>query len=97
MVVVDAQGRIQRVNRTAVEHSGRAGWTELIDKPLAELGPGEPWATLGELVATLAPRGAPAAREVNDPLTRRTFMVSARALARRAARAAAAPCSTSRT
>jgi len=81
VVVVDAQGRIQRVNRTAVEHSGRPGWTELIETPLQALGPGEPWATLGELVATLGAGAAPAAREVNDPLTRRTFVVSARALA----------------
>ena len=48
-----AQGRIHHVNRTAVEHSGRSGWTELIDTPLSAQGPGEPWATLAELVATL--------------------------------------------
>ena len=81
VVVVDANARIQRVNRTAVEQSGRASWTELIDKPLSALGPGEPWATLGELVTTLGPEDAPATREVNDPLSRRTFMVSARVLA----------------
>jgi signal transduction histidine kinase/DNA-binding response OmpR family regulator len=81
VVVVDAQGRIHRVNRTAVEHSGRSGWTELIDTPLSALGPGEPWATLAELVVTLRAGALPAAREVNDALTRRTFMVSARALA----------------
>ena len=81
VVVVDAQGRIHRVNRTAVELSGRAGWTELIDTPLSALGPGEPWATLAELVAMLRAGALPAAREVSDALTRRTFMVSARALA----------------
>jgi formate hydrogenlyase transcriptional activator len=58
VVVVDANARIQRVNRTAVEQSGRASWTELIDKPLSALGPGEPWATLGELVTTLRSRAA---------------------------------------
>jgi PAS domain S-box-containing protein len=81
VVVVDAQGRILRVNRTAVEHSGRAGWTELIDTPLETLGPGEPWAALGELSAALREGERPVAREVNDPLTRHTFMVSARDLA----------------
>jgi signal transduction histidine kinase/DNA-binding NarL/FixJ family response regulator len=80
VVVVDAVGRIQRVNRTAVEHSGRGSWADLIDEPLAALGPGEPWATLGDLVPTLGPGDPPSAREVNDPLTRRTFMVSARML-----------------
>ena len=77
-VVVVADGRIERVNRTAVEHSGRASWTELIDTPLAELGPSEPWETLGALAASVEPGDEPAAREVNDPLSRRTFMVSAR-------------------
>ena len=81
VVVVDARGRIHRVNRTAVEHSGRARWVDLIDTPLEELGPGEPWAALAELVATLREGDLPAAREVNDALTRRTFMVSARTLA----------------
>ena len=81
VVVVDAQGRVQRVNRTAVEYSGRPGWPELIETPLDELGPGEPWATLAGLVATLREGAPPLAREVTDPLTRRTFMVSARALA----------------
>jgi signal transduction histidine kinase/CheY-like chemotaxis protein len=80
-VVVVADGRIERANRTAVEHSGRSSWTELIEKPLAELGPGEPWEALGALVATVAPGREPAAREVNDPLSRRTYMVSARSLA----------------
>jgi PAS domain S-box-containing protein len=80
VVVVDAQGRIQRANRTAVEYSGRPGWANLIETPLATLGPGEPWATLGELAATLSEGARPAVREVNDVLTRRTFMLSARSL-----------------
>ena len=81
VVVVDAEGRIVRANRTAVEHSGRASWSELIETPLAALGPGEPWAALGELARELGRGGAPAAREVSDPLTRLTWVVSARALA----------------
>ncbi len=79
VVVVDAEGRIVRANRTAVEHSGRASWSDLIETPLAALGPGEPWAALGELAGALR-GGAPAAREVSDPLTRVTWLVSARAL-----------------
>jgi PAS domain S-box-containing protein len=81
VVVVDAQGRIVRANRTAVEHSGRATWRDVIDTPLDALGPGEPWAALGELVAALAEGGTLSAREVTDPLTRLTWVVSARALA----------------
>jgi PAS domain S-box-containing protein len=81
VAVVDPEGRIVRANRTAVEHSKRASWPEIIDTPLAALGPGEPWAALGELVMSLREGGAPAAREVSDPLTRLTWVVSARALA----------------
>jgi signal transduction histidine kinase len=81
VVVVDAEGRIVRANRTAVEHSGLAKWGDIIDAPLAQLEPGEPWVALGELVASLDAGGAPAASEVSDPLTRLTWVVSARALA----------------
>jgi PAS domain S-box-containing protein len=81
VAVVDSQGRIVRANRTAVEHSKRTSWPEVIDTPLAALGPGEPWAALGELAMSLREGGAPAAREVSDPLTRLTWVVSARALA----------------
>ena len=80
VVVVDAEGRIVRANRTAVDHSGRASWSELIEAPLSALGPGEPWAALGELARELGRGGTPAAREVSDPLTRATWVVSARAL-----------------
>jgi PAS domain S-box-containing protein len=81
VVVVDAEGRIVRANRTAVDHSGRGRWSDLIETPLAALGPGEPWGTLGEIVGSLRDGGAPAAREVFDPVTRLTWVVSARSLA----------------
>jgi PAS domain S-box-containing protein len=80
VVVVDGEGRVVRGNRAAVDESGRA-WSELIETPLDALGPGEPWAALGELARELRRGGSPAAREVPDPLTRRTWLVSARALA----------------
>jgi len=81
VVVADAEGRILRANRTAVEHAGRPSWKDVIDAPLAELGPGEPWVALGELAADLRHGGAPAAREVSDSLTGLTWVVSARTLA----------------
>jgi PAS domain S-box-containing protein len=81
VVVVDADGRVLRANRTAVERSGRASWSDVIETPLAELGPGEPWSALGGLAEDLRRGRAPAAREVSDPLTRLTWVVSARALA----------------
>jgi PAS domain S-box-containing protein len=80
VLVVDAEGRVVRANRTAVEHSGRSSWADLIDSPLSEIGPGEPWPALGDLVRTLRAGGAPVPREVSDPVTRRTWVVSASAL-----------------
>jgi PAS domain S-box-containing protein len=80
VLVVDGQGRVVRGNRAAVEHSGRASWSELIDTPLEALGPGEPWGALGELAKEVRRGGAPAAREVGDPATGFTWLVSARSL-----------------
>jgi signal transduction histidine kinase len=81
VLVVDGEGRIVRGNRAAVEHSGRASWSTLIDSPLDALGPGEPWAALAGLAKDVRGGGAPAAREVIDTVTGLTWMVSARALA----------------
>ena len=81
VVVVDADGRIVRGNRAAVEQSGRTSWSELIEAPLDGLGPEQPWAALGELARDVRRGAAPAAREVSDPMTGLTWMVSARALA----------------
>ncbi len=81
VLVVDAEGRVIRANRTVVEHSGKASYSDLIDRPLGSLGPGEPWAALCELVEQLRRGGAGPAHQVSDPLTRRTWVVSARVLA----------------
>ena len=63
VVVVDGAARVVRANRAAVEYSGCGSWSDLIDTPLARLGPGEPWARAGALVERDAPgRHAPRAR-----------------------------------
>lgn len=80
VVVVDGRGRVVRANRTAVELSGRATWSELIDTELAALGRGEPWAALGRLAVDLGRGRSPAAREVTDRSTGLTWVVSAREL-----------------
>jgi PAS domain S-box-containing protein len=77
VLVVDGEGRVVRANRTAVEHSGRATWADLIDAPLAGIGPGETWRALGELVEAMRAGGRPAPREVTDSVTEQTWVVSA--------------------
>ncbi len=78
VLVVDGDARVVRANRTAVEQAGCRTWAEFIDRPLSQLGLGEPWAALAQLVSEARGGAAPPAREVADPLTRRTWMVSAR-------------------
>ncbi|HXY42347.1 MAG TPA: PAS domain S-box protein, partial [Vicinamibacteria bacterium] len=80
VLVVEAGGRVVRTNRTVVEQSGRPSWADIIDAPLSALGPGQPWAALVELVNELRGVGSIPAREVVCPLTRRTWVLSARAL-----------------
>ena len=77
VLVVDGEGRVVRANRTAVEHSGRATWSDLIETRLSEIGPGEAWNALGELAQTMREGGRPAPREVTDSATGSTWVVSA--------------------
>ncbi|MFN8094200.1 MAG: PAS domain S-box protein [Vicinamibacteria bacterium] len=81
VLVVDAAGRVVRANRTAVEQTGRAAWSDLLETPLASLGRGEPWTALAALAAALREGRATGPREAVDPVTRRTWVVSGRALA----------------
>ena len=82
VLVVDGDGRIVRANRTAVEHSGRSSWADLIDAPLGEIGPDQTRIALGELVEQMRAGRRPAPREVTDAATGLTWVVSARARSR---------------
>jgi PAS domain S-box-containing protein len=81
VLVVDGEGRVVRANRLAVEHSSRASWADLIESPLTEIGPGETWKALGELVAAMRSGGRPVPREVTDSAAGQTWVVSASPLA----------------
>ena len=81
VAVVDAEQRILRANRPAVEQAGRRNWADVIESPLSAFGPGEPWAALVDLAARAREEGGTPSREVTDPLTRRTWLTSGRALA----------------
>lgn len=77
VMVVDHEGRVVRANRSAVERSGRRSWADLIECPLTEIGPGEPWAALGGLVGSLLAGQRRGPREVTDPASGKTWVVSA--------------------
>jgi signal transduction histidine kinase len=71
---------VVRANRAAVVQSGASSWSDLIGTPLAEIGPGEIWAALGELVKAMREGARPAPREIGDSATGRTWVVSASSL-----------------
>jgi PAS domain S-box-containing protein len=81
VLVVDADGRVIRANRTAIEQTDRLSWSDVLETPLSALGRGEPWTALRELAGALHDGGQAGPQEAVDPVTRRTWVVSGRALA----------------
>ncbi len=66
LLVIGADGRVARLNRAAQRLAGR-GFTELIGRPLAGLGAGEPWRTAAELVRSTADRSGPRSASAHEP------------------------------
>lgn len=66
LLVIGADGRVARLNRAAQRLAGR-GFTELIGRPLAGLGAGEPWRTAAELVRSTADRSGPRSASAREP------------------------------
>jgi signal transduction histidine kinase len=66
LVTVDAAGRVVRMNRSAMELTGRP-YRDNLGRPLAELGPGEPWRTAAGMLAAVA-AGETATRQVREEL-----------------------------
>jgi nitrogen-specific signal transduction histidine kinase len=64
LVTVDAAGRVVRMNRAAMELTGRS-YRDNLGRALSWLGPGEPWRTAAGMLAAVAP-GQAATRQVRD-------------------------------
>lgn len=64
LVTVDAAGRVVRMNRAAMLLTGRP-YLGNLGRPLAELGPGEPWASAAALLP--AARAGAVTRHVEEP------------------------------
>jgi nitrogen-specific signal transduction histidine kinase len=62
LVTVDAAGRVVRMNRSAMELTGRP-YRGNLGRPLAELGAGEPWGTAAGMLSSVA-AGETATRQV---------------------------------
>jgi PAS domain S-box-containing protein len=58
LVIADGEGRIRRVNRRILEWSEAARFTDLLGRPLASVGAGEPWARLMTMACSRGAEGA---------------------------------------
>ncbi len=75
VVVLDAEGRVNRLNRAAVELAGST-YAQQVGRPLAELGRGEPWTTAAALSGRLAQAGSRIAEVARDPTTGRVWGIT---------------------
>jgi PAS domain S-box-containing protein len=75
MVIVDAEGRIRRLNRTARELMGQR-WDRILQSNIASL-PGEPWRKAAAMARFVLENGIPLDADVRDPETGRLWNVSA--------------------
>lgn len=71
IIIAGPGATIARINRAARMLAGRE-YGELIGKPFAAAGDGEPWASAAELVSEVQTNRAPAARQVSET-TGRTY------------------------
>jgi PAS domain S-box-containing protein len=65
IVITDPDGTIGRVNRAALELSGRAE-EEILGVRVPEVGAGEPWTTAAQLVSSIEPWDSVATAETRD-------------------------------
>ena len=77
MLLVDGNGRISRLNQTALTLAGGRSYEEVLGRSLDELGPAEPWRGAMALVDMVLRTRLPASAQVQDPFTRRTWDIAA--------------------
>ena len=68
ILTLDFEGRILRMNRAAMVHSGKP-YSDNLGRRIADLGPGEPWRTASERVARVSAGGGTQAVQFEDALT----------------------------
>lgn len=76
LVVVDAGGRVRRLNFAASKLAGK-GYGELLGLKVEDLGGGEPWQTASRLVAEVGQRGTAVSTSVVDPQAGKTWDLAA--------------------
>jgi PAS domain S-box-containing protein len=82
IVLADAEGKVVRLNRTALDEAAGAGYAEAVGRSLRELPPREPWLALAEVSRRVAESGGSAVAQTQDPATGRSFYLLASPWAR---------------
>jgi len=75
ILIVDADGRIARLNRAARELAGAS--VDLVGRVVAEMGPGQPWEKASEAAALVAKTRSATHCQVRDSASGRTWDLSA--------------------
>jgi PAS domain S-box-containing protein len=82
IVIADEAGRVFRLNRAAREladaaEADAAEADAVVGRALADLGPGQPWQTAAQLAALVGQKRTAMHAQVRDPLSGRTWELSA--------------------
>jgi len=77
ILILDAAGRVARLNRAARALSGQRRYQDVLGREVARAGPGEPWRKASELAAEVARTRSRAQAEVHDRANGKTWDLSA--------------------
>jgi PAS domain S-box-containing protein len=77
VLIVDAGGRVVRLNRAARDLAGSASYHELLGRAVSEVGRGQPWQKAGEVAAMVARTRATLHCEVQDGSSGKTWDLTA--------------------
>jgi PAS domain S-box-containing protein len=77
LLILDAGGRVRRLNRAAREVSGLAAYGDAVGRTIAEMGAGEPWRGLATLTERVQRTHAPGSLQVREERSRRAWYLTA--------------------
>jgi PAS domain S-box-containing protein len=77
LLILDAGGRVRRLNRAAREVAGLAAYGDAVGRTIAEMGAGEPWRGLATLTERVQRTRAPGSIQVREERSRRAWYLTA--------------------
>jgi PAS domain S-box-containing protein len=79
LLILDAGGRVRRLNRAAREVAGLDSYGDAVGRTIAEMGEGEPWRSLAALTERVRRERVPASVQVREDRSRRAWYLTANA------------------